>query len=80
MMLSREKARLFVVHAELASYLARNGRLPTSLAAVGSPADPLSCKPYDYRRTGPKTYTLAAVGVPGLGRIDMSTKIPPSKG
>lgn len=75
-LLSREKRRLFLIHAKIARYRAWNRKLPETLAPIGSPVDPVSRQPYEYKKLDSWNYTLAAVGVPGLGRIEMDSRIP----
>lgn len=73
-LLAREKSRLLVVHAEIARYRRVHGALPKTLGPLGNPADPTTGKPYEYRKLNSRNYSLAAVGVPGMDRIDMATK------
>lgn len=75
-MLDREKARIAVVDAKIWSYRLVHHRLPSNLKEIGNPVDPLSGRPYLYRRTSAKSFDLAAVGIPGVGRIDAETKSP----
>jgi len=74
-LLGREKARLAVVDAKIWAFDKVQHRLPTSLKQIGNPVDPLSRRPYSYRRTSSTTYELAAVGVPGIEKIDADTKL-----
>lgn len=70
----RTQLRLLRLHAAVTQFRWRNLRLPSSLDELGHPewvADPLSQKPFAYRRTGSGGYELYSEGARQTGRIDL---------
>lgn len=70
----RTQLRLLRLHAAIAQFRWRNVRLPSSLDELRQPeyvADPLSQKPFLYRRLAGDTYELYSEGVRQTGRIDL---------
>jgi hypothetical protein len=80
-LISRERARIAAMKASIWSYASAHHGLPTDLKPIGSPLDPNTGLPYQYKRTGPNSFTLKAVRVPGIGDIDLSAppKTPATK-
>lgn len=77
----RTQLRLLRLHAAVIQFRWRTLRLPSSLDELGQPdwvADPLSGKPFAYRRIGPSGYYLYSDGSRQTGRIDLRYMRPSS--
>lgn len=74
-LLDRVNTRLAAVSARIRLFQAEHKRLPQNLHEIGNPKDPITRLPYLYRKTSEKAFELAAVGFPGIGKIDQNTRL-----